>query len=187
MTNLKIITSTSRTVGNGKYIAKWITELAQQSGLYNVELLDLAEINLPFMDEANHPMAQKYELEHTKAWSKKINEADAFIFVLAEYNFGIPATIKNAMDYLHFEWKYKPVGIVSYGGISAGLRSAQMFKQVVTSFNMMPIVEQVAIPFFFKSLDNEGKFNADEMVQKSANVMLNELKRWSDALAVLRK
>jgi len=187
MTKLKIITSTNRSVGQGKIIAEWITELAEKNGNFQVELLDLAEINLPFMDEPNHPMMQKYEFEHTKKWSKTISEADAFIFVLAEYNFGIPAVIKNAIDYLHFEWKYKPIGIVSYGGVSGGLRSTQMLKQVVTTFNMMPIAEQVVIPFFFHKIDKNGTFLPDEIVTQSADVMLKELKRWSDAMTVLRR
>jgi NAD(P)H-dependent FMN reductase len=96
MNNLKIITSTSRLGRKVISVANWITAIAQQTGRFQVELLDLAVINLPFLDEPNHPRLQQYQHEHTKRWSASIDEADAFINVLSEYNFGFPAPIKNA-------------------------------------------------------------------------------------------
>ncbi|NED84458.1 NAD(P)H-dependent oxidoreductase, partial [Streptomyces sp. SID11233] len=70
---------------------------------------------------------------HTKRWSARVESSDAFVFVMPEYNYGYNAEIKNAIDYLCLEWAYKPVGLVSYGGVSAGTRAAQMIKQVVTT------------------------------------------------------
>ena len=186
MDNLKIITSTTREGRKGPAVANWITQVSKDSGKFNVELLDLAVINLPLMDEPNHPRLQQYQHDHTKSWSAKIKEGDLFIIVLAEYNFGFPAPIKNALDYLLHEWKNKPVGIVSYGGISAGLRSTQMLKQVLTALSMMPLSTQVALPLFTKHIGEDGIFNPDEMVSKSADVLLEELGRWSTALKQLR-
>lgn len=187
MNTIKIITSTTREGRKGIAVANWITELAKQNDKYNIELLDLAEINLPFMDEPNHPRLQKYQHEHTKKWSEMIGAADAFIIVLAEYNFGFPAPIKNAIDYLYNEWMNKPVAFVSYGGISSGLRSTQMLKQVVTAVHMMPVVDQVNIPFFANLIDDTGTFVPGEPIIKSAQVMLSELERWSEALKVMRQ
>ncbi|MDB5119413.1 MAG: hypothetical protein JWN56_631 [Sphingobacteriales bacterium] len=186
MNNIKIITSTTREGRKGIAVANWITNLAKQDSTYTIELLDLAQINLPFMDEPNHPRMQQYIHEHTKQWSKSIDEADAFIIVLAEYNFGFPAPIKNALDYLYNEWMHKPVAFVSYGGISGGLRATQMLKQVVTAIHMMPIVDQVNIPFFAKHIDESGTFVPDEALTKSANAMLKELERWSESLKAMR-
>jgi NAD(P)H-dependent FMN reductase len=186
MNNIKIITSTTREGRKGIAVANWITELAKQDGKYNIELLDLAEINLPFMDEPNHPRLQKYQHEHTKKWSETIAAADGYIIVLAEYNFGFPAPIKNAIDYLYNEWMNKPVAFVSYGGISGGLRSTQMLKQVVTAVHMMPVVDQVNIPFFANHIDETGTFVPGEAITKSAVVMLSELERWSDVLKGMR-
>jgi NAD(P)H-dependent FMN reductase len=186
MNKLKIITSTTRPGRKGIFIAKWIESLAKASGKFDVELLDLAEINLPFMDEPNHPRVQEYQHEHTKNWSAHIDSADAFIVVLSEYNFSMPAPIKNAFDYLYNEWTNKPLAIVSYGGISGGLRSAQMLKQVVTALNMMPIAEGVNVPFFTKYI-HEDVFSPEEPVVKSAHLMLRELERWSDALKPMRE
>jgi len=112
--------------------------------------------------------------------------SDAFIIVLAENNFGFPAPIKNAIDYLYNEWMQKPVAFVSYAGASGGLRSTQMLKQVVTTPNMMPIVDQVNIPFFAKLIDDKGTFMPNETITKSAEAMLTELERWSNALKAMR-
>jgi NAD(P)H-dependent FMN reductase len=184
--NLKIITSTTRQGRKGVSVAAWITELAKRNGNYNIELLDLAQINLPFMDEPNHPRLKQYQHEHTKRWSETINAADAFIIVLAEYNFGFPAPIKNAIDYLYNEWMHKPVAFVNYGGVSGGLRSTQMLKQVVTAVHMMPVVDQVNIPFFAKNINENGTFVPEETITKSAGAMLKELEKWSEALKAMR-
>ena len=85
------------------------------------------------------------------------------------------------------EWAYKPVGFVSYGGVSGGLRSVQMTKLLVTSLKMVPMYEAVAIPFFVNSIDQAtGVFSPAETQAKAAVVMLDELARWTAALAVLR-
>lgn len=186
MNKLKIITSTTREGAKGIHIAKWITELAKTYSDFEVELVDLQELDLPMMNEPNHPSLGDYKYEHTKNWSKTVSEADAFIIVLAEYNYGFPAPIKNAIDYLFKEWGHKPVGFVSYGGISAGLRATQMLKQVVTTLNMMPISEQVNLPVFSKDLKEDGTFAPDQRVNDSAKAMLSELARWSKAMKSLR-
>jgi NAD(P)H-dependent FMN reductase len=186
MNSLKIITSTTRPGRKGISIARWVFSQALQFGKFESELLDLAEIGLPLMDEPNHPRQKNYQHEHTKKWSKMIDSADAFIIVLSEYNFSIPAPIKNAIDFLFHEWRYKPVAFVSYGGVSGGLRSTQMMKQVVTSLNMMPISESISIPFFSKYINDEEDFVPDEIVTKSLQVLLTELERWSEALKKMR-
>jgi NAD(P)H-dependent FMN reductase len=185
--SLKIITSTTRQGRKGIAVAKWVTGIAEQCGLFEVEFLDLAEIGLPLMDEPNHPRLKQYQNEHTKQWSAKISSADAFIIVLSEYNYGFPAPIKNAIDYLYHEWRYKPVGIVSYGGVSGGLRSTQMLKQVITALNMMPLTESVSIPFFSKYINDEEEFIPEEVVVKSVQALLVQLERWSEAFKRMRK
>ncbi len=183
---LKIIIASTRPGRKGPVLGAWITELAKKHGAFEVEVLDLAEINLPFMDEPNHPRFQKYEHNHTKAWSKTISDADAFIFVTPEYNFGFPAPLKNALDYLYNEWSYKAVGFVSYGGVAAGTRAVQMLKQVVTAQKMMPVAESVNVPFFTRFINDMDQFVPEEGLEKSAIGMLDELVRWTKALIELR-
>jgi NAD(P)H-dependent FMN reductase len=186
MYNLKIIIASTRPGRKGPALADWIFDTAKKHTEFSGELLDLAEINLPFLDEPNHPRMQQYEKEHTKKWSATITSADAFIIVTPEYNFGYPAPLKNALDFLYNEWTYKPVGFVSYGGMAGGTRSVQALKQVVTAMKMVPIVESVNIPFFTKHIDEQNKFNADEHIQKSAEEMLKELLKWTETLQQLR-
>ncbi len=187
MTVVKVVTSSTRQGRKGPAISHWILELLKSVENIQVEHLDLKEINLPFMDEPHHPRLRKYTHEHTKAWSAAIESADAFIFVMPEYNFGFCAPIKNAIDYLFEEWSYKPVGIVCYGGLSAGTRATQMLKQVVTTLKMMPLAESVNIPFFTKFINEDEKFVSDDHLNASANAMIRELIRWSDAMKPLRK
>ena len=98
MHKLKVIATTTRPGRKGISVANWIMELVQEDSEINAELLDLARINLPFLDEPNHPRLKQYQHEHTKKWSAMIDESDAFIIILSEYNFGFPAPIKNALD-----------------------------------------------------------------------------------------
>lgn len=137
-------------------------------------------------DEPSHPRLGQYEHEHTRAWSATVDRADAFVFVIPEYNYGYNAAIKNAIDYLHNEWKYKPVGLLSYGGVSAGTRAAQMLKQVVTTVSMMPVAEAVSIPFVRQFIDDTERFVPNELIETSSDDMLASLERWAAALAPMR-
>lgn len=184
---LKIIIGSTRPGRVGLPVAHWFYEIAQKNGKFETEVLDLAAINLPFLDEPNHPRLHQYTKQHTKDWSKKIIDGDAYIFVTPEYNYSLPATIKNAIDFLSQEWQYKPVSFVSYGGIAAGTRSVQMLKQVVTTLNMMPIYESINIPFVSEYINDEGAFVSNERFDTNAQEMLNKLYLWAKHLKALRE
>lgn len=186
MLNLKIIIASTRPVRGGEAIAKWFFAFAQQHGRFEVELVDLREINLPLLDEPRHPRMAKYEHDHTKRWSALVQAGDAFVIVTPEYNFGPPPALINALDYVYREWNYKAVAFVSYGGISGGLRSVQMTKQIVTTLKMVPIVEAVAVPFYSNHIGEDGVFKNTTAHDDAARAMLDELHRWSEALKVLR-
>ena len=97
---------------------------AQAHRVFDVQMIDLKQVNLPLLDEPNHPRLQKYEHDHTKAWSADQN-SDAFVFVTPEYNYGPSPALLNALDYLYNEWNYKAAAFVSYGGSSGGLRRSR--------------------------------------------------------------
>ncbi|MGC3862526.1 NADPH-dependent FMN reductase [Micromonospora chersina] len=187
MTTLQIIIASTRPGRLGLPVAEWIHAAAVKHGGFDeVELVDLAEWNLPFMDEPNHPRLRRYVHQHTRDWSATIDRADAFLIVMPEYNYGYTAPLKNAIDYLAHEWAYKPVGLVSYGGVSAGTRAAQMIKQVLTTLKMTPIPEAVHIPFVAQFIDDDGALRPNETMEVSAEAMLDELVHWTAALAALR-
>ncbi len=186
MYSLKIIIASTRPERKGISVANWFIEIAKKDSNFETEVLDLAEINLPFLDEPHHPRLQKYTKDHTKQWSKVIDAADAFVFVIPEYNYSMPPTLLNAIDFLFKEWNYKPAGLVSYGGISGGLRSAQMCKLAMTTVKMVPLFEGVSIPFFANQIDEKGIFQPNEPENKSADIMLQELLKWTEALKPMR-
>jgi len=183
---LMIIIASTRPGRVGLPVAEWVRERAEAHGDFDIDLVDLATLNLPFMDEPKHPRLRQYVHQHTKDWSARVDAADAFVFVMPEYNFAFTAPLKNAIDYLHTEWAYKPVGLVSYGGVSAGTRAAQMIKQVVSTLKMVPVPEAVSIPFVAQFI-KDGRVEPNETMQTAATVMLDELERWVTAMRSLRE
>jgi NAD(P)H-dependent FMN reductase len=187
MPNLTIIVGSTRPGRAGSAIAQWFTARAKDHGGFDVRVADLAELDLPLLDEPHHPRLRRYERDHTKKWSALADAADAFVIVTPEYNYGYPAAVKIALDYLHAEWQYKPVGFVSYGGVAAGTRAVQQLKQVVTALRMLPVTDAVAIPFFTQFVGEDGTVRANEVMEQAADAMLNELVRTEAALRTLRR
>jgi NAD(P)H-dependent FMN reductase len=186
MPNLTVIIGSTRPGRAGAAIAQWFAARAKDHGGFDVTVVDLAEVDLPLLDEPNHPRLRQYTRQHTKDWSAIIDAADAFVFVTPEYNNGYPAALKNAIDYLHHEWRNKPVGFVSYGGVAAGTRAVQQLKQVVTALRMLPVYDSVNIPFHAQLLDSGGVLQPNEVMEKAADTMLDELVRTEAALRPLR-
>jgi NAD(P)H-dependent FMN reductase len=182
---LQVIVGSTRPGRVGVKVADWFYPAAVAHGAFDVQLVDLAAVALPIFDEPRHPRFGQYEHQHTKDWSATVRRADAFVFVVPEYNYGFNAATKNAIDYLHAEWAYKPVGFVSYGGVAAGTRAVQMLKQVMTTLRMSPIFEAVNIPFVQQFIDGD-KFVPNDVLESAASAMLDEVLRWTDALRLLR-
>lgn len=185
MPKLHVIIGSTRPGRLGLPIGSWTAEAAGRHGGFEVELVDLADFELPVFNEPLPPRMGKYTHDHTVRWSEKIRQADAFVFVTPEYNYAPPPSLINAIDYLHNEWCYTPAAFVSYGGVAAGTRSVQVLKQLVTTLKIMPIPEAVAIPFVFRSI-RDGEFHASPEIEQAASGMLDELLRWTTALADLR-
>jgi len=169
----------------GPTIARWFHDAAVAHGKFDARLVDIADFNLPVYDEPKHPMMQSYEHDHTKAWSASVAQADAFVFVTPEYNYGPPPALVNALNYLYREWNYKPASFVSYGGVSGGLRAVQMEKQILTTLKIMPIPEQVSVHMAGQHIE-DGVFKPGPMQEASAGKALDELHRWAEALKPLR-
>ena len=187
MLNLQIIIASTRSGRSGHHVGVWFDEIARRHGEFDVECVDLAEVNLPLFDEPRHPKLRQYEHARTKAWSKIVDRADAYVFVTPEYDHTPPAALVNALQHLVQEWAYKPAGFVSYGGVSGGTRGVQVTKQIAVALKMMPIPEAVNIPFYTQHLDREaGVFTPGEVQEKAAGAMLDELQKWGSALKPLR-
>jgi NAD(P)H-dependent FMN reductase len=185
---LQIVIVSTRQGRLGPAVAHWFHEHAKAFHGFDLELVDLAEVNLPLLDEPHHPRLMNYQHDHTKRWSAIVSRADAFVFVTPEYNFSSPPSLVNALDYLSREWGYKPAAFVSYGGVSGGMRSVQMSKLILTTLRMVPIFEAVNIPMFAQLIDHTTHaFKAQEIHEKSADALLKELHRWAVALKPMRE
>jgi len=186
---LQILTASTRPGRKGPAVARWAEGLAREHGAFDVEAVDLASFDLPVFDEPTHPRLQQYEHAHTRAWSETVARADAFVFVHPEYNFFAPSALVNAITYLSKEWARKPVALVSYGGMSGGLRAAESLKPLLTALSMMPIAENVALARFSEHLTGEGDaatFDPGEGAAQGMRTLLDALHRWATALATLR-
>jgi len=126
MPRLQIFIVSTRPGRKGEAVARWVDERAREHAKFEVEVVDLKEVNLPLLDEPEHPRLRKYQHDHTKAWSARVSRADAFVFVTPEYNYCSPPSLVNAIDFLFHEWTYKPAVFVSYGGASGGILPASM-------------------------------------------------------------
>ena len=169
---LHIIIASTRPGRVGPAIAAWFEGVAKEQGSFDVAV--------------GHPMTGVYAFDDTKKWSASVTRADAFVFVMPEYNHSFNAALKNAIDFLHREWNYKPVAFVSYGGISAGTRAVQSLKPTLTALSMFPLAEQVAIASHQQYLA-DGVFHAAAGLDDVAQSMLGNLARWTSAMASLRE
>jgi NAD(P)H-dependent FMN reductase len=184
MLRVAIILGSTRPGRNGEVVSRWIYEIAKKRNDADFELVDIKDFNLPLLDEPIPPSMGRYSKEHTKIWSAKINSFDAYVFVTAEYNHGIPGALKNAIDFLFREWNNKVAGFVSYGG-SGGIRAVEQLRLVMAELYVATVRSQVQLSLF-TDFENFTKFKPAPFQEKSANTMLDEVIAWGDALKALR-
>ncbi|WP_127571237.1 NADPH-dependent FMN reductase [Georgenia faecalis] len=186
MIRLAILDAATSPHRRGSAVAAWVSELARRNRAFEVDDVHLQEMGLPFFDEPELPRYRRYVHEHTRAWSQRIEPADAFIIVSPEYNRGYSALLKNALDYLAQEWAFKPVGLVSYGsGMTAGLRGAEALRPVLSALQMYPVREMVMVPFIDEHL-HDGLFRPTEGMIEGGELMLDALVRMDAAMHLLR-
>jgi NAD(P)H-dependent FMN reductase len=141
-------------------IAAWIQQALQESRSSAVvrsvryELLDLAEVNLPFLDEPLIPALGEYQHAHTKAWSQTVSGYDGFIFVFPQYNWGYPAILKNTLDFLFNEWADKPVSFATYG-TRGGNRAAKQLQSVLAGLHMRELHDHLEIVITINDVDSQ--------------------------------
>lgn len=103
-------------------------------------LLDLGDIDLPFLDEPFMAALERYEHDHTRAWSRLVNSFDGFLFVFPQYNWGYPGVLKNALDSLYDEWRAKPASLATFGS-----RGARQLNEVLQGLHMSLLEDHLEI------------------------------------------
>lgn len=183
---IQVLICSTRPSRIGPSIAAWFVRAAERYQQADLHLVDLADFALPVFDEPKHPRLRQYAHEHTKRWAASVEQADAFVFVTPEYNYGPPPSLLNAMAYLVHEWSYKPLAFVSYGGVSGGLRGVQVTKQVATAMRLVPILEAVVVPLTQSQIGADGEFTPNAQQDAAVVPLLEELDRVGRALSALR-
>ncbi len=186
MTHIQVILGSTRQGRSGEKVARWFIQHAEQRPEFTVELVDLMDWPLPFIDTPVPPAMKESEHPQTRAWAQKVATADGYVFVTPEYNHGYPAVLKNALDHVYRPWRHKPVGFVGYGGPGAGVRAVEQLRQVVVELEMIPMRQQVAIANVYMAFTPDGTLKDPAGADRQAAAVLDELARWLPALQTAR-
>lgn len=186
MPRVMVVVGSVRDGRVGLSIAEWVRSALEKDSRFDIDWADLKEINLPMMTEPNHPRLRQYTQQQTREWSERVEAADAFIFVQAEYNYSYPAPLKNALDYLSHEWWRKPLGSVSYGGVSAGTRSVTALRVPALAVGLVPTGANMEISFPGNQIDDMGVFEPTEHQAQVFAAQCAEIVELDATLAPLR-
>ncbi|MCU1575119.1 MAG: reductase [Micrococcaceae bacterium] len=184
MIRIGIILGSTRPGRLGKAVAEWVADRASIRSDATFEALDIADFNLPLLDEPLPPSLGRYSQDHTKAWSEAVNGFDGYIFVTGEYNHSIPAALKNAIDYLYREWNNKAAGFVSYGS-AGGTRAVEHLRAVAGELQMADVRAQVALPLTTE-FENYRVFHPSPAAEKNLQTLFEQVVAWAGALQALR-
>lgn len=192
MTTVSIIVGSTREKRFSENAARWIKKHLDQRPNLTTRVLDLRDYELPFFDSAmlpGIPGRPPYENEAVRRWTEQIATSDAFVVATAEYNFGPPAVLKNALDWVYPEWQRKPIGFVSWGSVG-GARAVQQLREISIELQMAPIRNAVHIPAGAIFAHFQGKTDEIDAVLKTqddiAVRMVDDLLWWSNALKTAR-
>lgn len=182
-----VIIASTRPNRYGAQIGEWVKTITDQDQAADYTYLDLKTIDLPFLDEPKLPAQGDYEHEHTKKWAELVGAQDGFLLVTCEYNHGVPAPLKNALDTLFAEWRNKPVGFLGYGAMGG----ARVIEQLVATTVNLEMLPQNASGkgthiMLFQCLDENGRFVATERHERSLRKNLENLKKWSRIMKKIR-
>ncbi|MCQ4120219.1 NADPH-dependent FMN reductase [Rhodococcus tibetensis] len=173
---IEVIIGSTRVGRVAPVVADWFTERARAYPRVELGIIDLLETPLP-QDLSDSPV--------TDAFRARVGRADGFVAVTSEYNHGYPAALKTAFDSVKHEWRAKPIGFVSYGGLSGGLRATEQLRQVVAELHMVSVRQSVSFHQVRKKFDNQGR-TTDSAAVDSADRMLAQLVWWAGAVRLQR-
>ena len=184
MLKIAVILGSTRPGRNAKAVADWVLAEANKRSDAEFKLVDIADFNLPLLDEPAPAMMQQYTQDHTKAWSAEIAQYDGYVFVTPEYNHTVPGALKNALDYLNREWNNKAAGFVGFGS-AGGVRAVEHLRQIASELRMAHVRDQVQLSLF-TDFENFSEFKPADMQLDALTAMLNELVAWTGAMKTLR-
>jgi NAD(P)H-dependent FMN reductase len=174
-----VIIGSTREGRFGHVVANWFVSQAGQRTDMMLDVIDLAEVGLPAaLPQRSSPAVLDYV--------ERIERADAFVVVTPEYNHGYPASLKQAIDIPHQQWKAKPVGFVSYGGLAGGLRAVEQLRQVFAELHVVTMRDTVSFHMMWERFDESGRPRDPAGCSAASTAMLDQLVWWAAALRVAR-
>jgi NAD(P)H-dependent FMN reductase len=182
--HIAIVTGSTRPGRNNIAVARWVLEVAAKRADANFELVDIADYQLPLLDEPIPSALGRYSHAHTRRWAAKIASFDGYVFVAPEYNHGTSAALKNAIDYLYAEWNDKAAGFVSYGAVG-GARAVEHLRLVMGNLMVADVTKQVMLSLF-TDFENMSVFRPDPRHEAELHAMLDQVIAWAGALKILR-
>lgn len=174
--NIQIIVGSTRQNRIGGQVAEWVKTHADSHEGISFEIVDLAEVDLPFFNSAVSPMYAPDDSVAGKAWSETIEKADGYIFVTPEYNRSIPASLKNAIDFLYAPWLTKPAAIVSYGWIDGGASASKHLHDVLSWVKMDIAEDQVHLKLHADIMSENGITDTDAAFEGNVDSLNNAIK-----------
>lgn len=184
MIRLAVVTGSTRPGRLNEAVARWVRDIAARRRDIEVDLIDIAEYSLPLLDEPVPAALGQYTHRHTKRWAATIASFDAFVFVTPEYNHGVSAALKNAIDYLYAEWNDKAAGFVGYGG-AGGVRAVEQLRLIMGNLRIADVTAQVSLSLFTE-FENFTSFKPDPRREAEVVELLDQVIAWGGALKSLR-
>lgn len=154
--NIQIIVGSTRQNRLGGQVAEWVKKHAEAHEDINVEVVDLLAEDLPFFNAAVSPMYAPDSSPAAQAWAETIDRGDGFIFVTPEYNRSIPASLKNALDFLVAQWNEKPAAVVSYGWIDGGASASKHLHDILAWLKVATADSSVALKLSPEIMAEDG-------------------------------
>lgn len=192
MLKLQVIVGSTRAGRNADPVCRWAVPVARSHGAFEVETLDLRDWPLPFFQETVATLGDFSDPTYSdlvvKRWNDKVGEADAYVIVTPEYNRGLPAVLKNAIDTVFFSFRFrrKPVAFIGYSlGFTAGVRAVEHLTQIMVETEAVPVRTPTLVPFVATAFDGEGN-PATPGLAVTLGVMLDDLAWMGEALKAAR-
>ncbi|WP_436758049.1 NADPH-dependent FMN reductase [Streptosporangium sp. V21-05] len=179
---LAVIIGSVREGRLGPTVAEWFAGRARRHEDLDVDVIDLAEIPLPMVLPRFGAGPAVEASRALGALTPRLARADAFAVVTPEYNHSFPASLKNAIDWHDRQWHAKPVGFVSYGGISGGLRAVEQLRLVFAELHAVTVRDTVSFHGAWKHFDDEGAPTSPQSCDGAAGILLGQLTWWARTL-----
>lgn len=184
MIKIAIVVGSTRPGRNGRAVADWVNDIAQQRTDAKFDVVDLQDFDLPLLDEVAPPSFAQYAQQHTKDWAATVDAYDGFVFVTPEYNHSTSAALKNAIDFVYNEWNNKAAGFVGYGSVG-GARAIEHLRGIMAEVQTATVRNQVMLSLF-TDFENYTTLAPQPMQAGAVNAMLDQVIAWSGALKPLR-